>query len=300
MPSSRHVRMTRTAISPRFAMRTLLNTAPQWSGDKSPYPTAVLEGVSAGGGRSDGRWLVRRFAEVDSTNRYALDAARAGEPAGLVVVADHQTAGRGRLDRSWVAPPGSSLLVSVLLRPRGVVGDAYRAVMASSVALVDAITEIAGFAPQLKWPNDVTAAREHKLAGILAEQADDALVVGIGCNVNWDSVGFEAVADVGLMPATACNVEAGHPVDRDELLDAFLDALSIRLDAGETIVSEYRARLDTLGRRVRVQRPDGNLLGDAVDVDDDGALIVRDDQGRDHRIVAADVVHMRSERPRAG
>src|SRR3954452_22720658 len=105
MPSSRQVRMTRTAISPRLAMRTLLNTCPSGcSGDRSPYPTAV----SAPARTSErGPWRVEWFSTLDSTNRYAVAAARDGEPHGLVVVADEQTAGRGRLGRVWEAPPGS-------------------------------------------------------------------------------------------------------------------------------------------------------------------------------------------------
>src|SRR5438309_1072500 len=100
MPSSRHVRMTRTAISPRLATSTFANTEPRKAGSGTPYPTAVP------GERPT--WTIRRFDELDSTNRFALDRAREHEPEGLVVVADHQTAGRGRLGRSWEAPPGSS------------------------------------------------------------------------------------------------------------------------------------------------------------------------------------------------
>src|ERR1700733_2605067 len=129
MPSSRQVRMTRTAISPRLAMRTLLNTCPSGcSGDRSPYPTAVSAPARTS---ARGPWRVGCFPRLDSTNRHALDAARDGAAHGLVVVADEQTAGRGRLGRTWEAPPGSSLLVSVLLRR----GADPHAVMAAGVAL---------------------------------------------------------------------------------------------------------------------------------------------------------------------
>ena len=94
-------------------------------------------------------WTIRRFAELDSTNRYLLDEARRGAPEGVVAVADHQTAGRGRLDRAWEAPPGSSLLVSVLLRPSLAAEQAHRVVMAAALALADAVVEVAGFAPEL-------------------------------------------------------------------------------------------------------------------------------------------------------
>jgi BirA family biotin operon repressor/biotin-[acetyl-CoA-carboxylase] ligase len=111
-----------------------------------------------------GPWRVEWFTTLDSTNRRALDAARGGAADGLVVVADEQTAGRGRLGRTWEAPPGSSLLVSVLLRREG---DPGRAVMAAGVALAGAVEEVAGVGAGLKWPNDLVVG-EHKLAGLLA------------------------------------------------------------------------------------------------------------------------------------
>jgi BirA family biotin operon repressor/biotin-[acetyl-CoA-carboxylase] ligase len=232
-----------------------------------------------------GRWRVEWFARLDSTNRHALDAARAGAPDGLVVVADEQTAGRGRLGRTWEAPPGSSLLVSVLVRG---VDDPNRTVMAAGVALVGAVEHVAGIAPALKWPNDVVV-DDHKLAGMLAEADGDALVVGAGCNVNWESFPAELVAT-----ATACNVEAGHPVDRDALLDAFLDGFAHALAAGDGVTDSYRALLATIGRSVRVEHVGGDvLLGTAVDVTKSGALVVRDDSGAEHTVTAADVHHLR-------
>ncbi|HEY3671976.1 MAG TPA: biotin--[acetyl-CoA-carboxylase] ligase [Acidimicrobiia bacterium] len=238
-----------------------------------------------------GRWRVEWFSTLDSTNRHALDAARTGAPDGLVVVADEQTAGRGRLGRTWEAPPGSSLLVSVLLRRSG---DPARAaghvVMAAGVALAEAVEDVAGVDAGLKWPNDLVV-DDRKLAGLLAEADGDALVVGAGCNVNWEEFPEELVAT-----ATACNLEAGHLVDRDALLDAFLDRFATALGAGDAVVDEYRARLATLGRSVRVEHVhdrDRDLVGTAVGITDDGALVVRGEQGIDHPVVAADVHHLR-------
>ena len=234
-----------------------------------------------------GRWRVERFAELDSTNRYVLAAARAGAADGLVAVADVQTAGRGRLDRSWEAPAGSSLLVSVLVRGPDA---AVPVVMATAVALAQAVGDVAGIDAVLKWPNDVVVG-DRKLAGILAERDADALVVGAGCNVNWPSFPPELAAT-----ATACNQEAGREVDRDALLAAFLDRLDVALDAGADVVGEYRARLATRGRRVRVHPVRGDdLVGVATGVTDDGALVVRDDTGTDHLVITADVVHLRPE-----
>src|SRR6185437_4492198 len=149
MPSSRQVRMTRTAISPRFAMRTLRNNGfpSRRHGNRTPYPTAVPDSARTSHGRE--RWDVRRFAEIDSTNRYVLDEARQGAPAGLVAVADHQTAGRGRFDRRWEAPPGSSLLVSVLVRPAAPGDGSHQVVMAVALALAQAVDDVAGVTPEL-------------------------------------------------------------------------------------------------------------------------------------------------------
>jgi BirA family biotin operon repressor/biotin-[acetyl-CoA-carboxylase] ligase len=234
-----------------------------------------------------GRWQIRRFADIDSTNRYLLDEARGGAAGGLVAVADHQTAGRGRFDRRWEAPPGSSLLVSVLVRPVPRGDDSHRAVMATALALADAVEEEAGFSPGLKWPNDLVVG-DRKLAGLLAEHEGDALVIGAGCNVEWDSFPPELAGN-----ATACNLEAGHAVDRDRLLDRFLARLAVLLEELDRVPARYRARLVTLGRRVRVQRARDALEGDAVDVTDDGALVVRTDDGTDERVTAGDVVHLR-------
>jgi BirA family biotin operon repressor/biotin-[acetyl-CoA-carboxylase] ligase len=232
-----------------------------------------------------GRWRVEWFARLDSTNRHVLDAARAGAADGLVVVADEQTAGRGRLGRTWEAPPGSSLLVSVLVRGGD---DPNRTVMAAGVALARAVEHVVGIVPALKWPNDVVV-DDRKLAGVLAEADGDALVVGVGCNVNWESFPPELAAT-----ATACNLEAGRPVDRDALLDAFLDAFDHALADGGHLIGAYRGLLATLGRSVRVDHVGGDvLLGEAVGLTDAGALVVRDDAGTEHTVTAADVHHLR-------
>src|SRR5438093_6330551 len=154
-------------------------------------------------------WEVRRFAELDSTNRWLLDEARAGAGEGLAVVADHQTAGRGRLGRTWVAPPGSSLLVSVLFRPRSLEAG-HLLTTAVALAACDACGRVAGVAPDLKWPNDLLV-DDRKLGGILAEAEGPAVVVGLGLNVSSTSGAPET--------AVALREVAGHDVDRAALLD---------------------------------------------------------------------------------
>jgi BirA family biotin operon repressor/biotin-[acetyl-CoA-carboxylase] ligase len=233
-------------------------------------------------------WRVQRFAEIDSTNRYVLDEARNGAAGGLVAVADHQTAGRGRFDRRWEAPPGSSLLVSVLVRSVPTGEDVHRSVMAAALALAGAVEEVAAFAPGLKWPNDLVV-EDRKLAGILAEREGDALVVGAGCNVEWEEFPPELAG-----AATACNLESPLPsVDRDALLDAYLSRLADELDHPDTVVARYRERLTTLGRRVRVERARDELVGEAFDVTDDGALLVRLADASVEVVTVGDLVHLR-------
>ena len=241
-----------------------------------PAPTRISE---------LGRFRIHHFTEIDSTNRYLLEQARAAASDGLVAVADVQTAGRGRLERRWEAPPGSSMLVSVLLRSAP---DPGQVVMAAGVALAEAVERVAGVAAALKWPNDLVV-EDRKLAGLLAEREDDALVVGAGCNVNWESFPPELAAT-----ATACNLEAGRVVDRDALLLAYLELFAVLLDDGDATLDAYRARLATLGRRVLVEHVGGgSLVGVATAVADDGALVVRDATGTEHTIIAADVIHLR-------
>jgi BirA family biotin operon repressor/biotin-[acetyl-CoA-carboxylase] ligase len=210
-----------------------------------------------------------------------------------VVVADFQRAGRGRLGRTWQAAPGASLLVSVLLRPPARL--ATRVVVAAGLALSDAVERVAGVPAGLKWPNDLVVG-DRKLAGILAEAdmagAEPAVVVGLGCNVNWETLPADLAAT-----ATACNLEAGRPVDRDELLDAFLAALDTRLDAlaEPTLLADYRARLVTFGQRVRAETAGGVVTGTAVDVGGTGELVVETERGERVTIVAGDVVRLRPE-----
>ena len=217
----------------------------------------------------------------------------------MVAVADRQTAGRGRLDRTWEAPPGSALLVSVLLRPNLLPTHVHSTTMVGAVAASDACEEVAGFRPLLKWPNDVVVG-DRKLGGILAEaelEGDKvaAVVVGMGLNVNWDRPppGLEDIA-------IAASEVAGRPVDRDELLTHFLDRLeehySALVEPGgwRGTLLNYRRLSSTLGRQVRVELPGETFTGKAVEVTGEGHLLVEVGGGAVRRIPAGDVVHLRS------
>ena len=234
---------------------------------------------------------MRRFEEVDSTNRLALELARAGEPEGLVLVADHQTAGRGRLGRTWVAPPGSSLLTSILLRPGPSLPPerAHLVVAAVALSAADAIEAATGVRPGLKWPNDLVV-DDRKLAGVLAERDGSAIVVGIGINVNWPE---ELPADLAAIATSANRLGRGGQVDRDQLLATMLERLADRYRDWTRVASEYRRGCSTLGRSVRVELSDETFTGTAADVSDDGHLLV--DVGMCLRTVTAgDVVHLRA------
>ena len=243
-----------------------------------------------------GEWRVQWLDEVDSTNTRARDQARRGAEEGLVVVADHQTAGRGRLDRRWESPPGTNLLASVLLRPGCDATDVHLCTGAVALAAADACREVAGVAPVLKWPNDLLV-DGRKLAGVLAEgefsgETLVAVIVGIGVNVAWpgpEEAGGVCLDDVGT---------AAQPVDRQVLLERLLGALAGRrplLDDASgrgTLADEIRRRCATLGQAVRVVLPGEEFTGLASGIDDEGRLVVETVSGP-RLVTAGDVVHLR-------
>jgi BirA family biotin operon repressor/biotin-[acetyl-CoA-carboxylase] ligase len=242
-----------------------------------------------------GEWQVRRFEEIDSTNSYLLERARQGDPEGLVAVADHQTAGRGRLERRWESPPGANVLASVLLRPDCNADDLHLCTGALGLSALDACAEVAGVEAQLKWPNDLLVGTA-KLAGILAEAefsaGPPAVVAGIGLNVAWPGppgAGGTCLNDLS---------EGKSPLDRNLLLEHLLAALASRrplLDeaAGRRqLADEVRARCATLGQEVLVVLPAEEFSGRAVAIDDAGRLLVNTGVGQ-RAVTAGDVVHLR-------
>jgi BirA family transcriptional regulator, biotin operon repressor / biotin---[acetyl-CoA-carboxylase] ligase len=239
---------------------------------------------------------VRFFDQIGSTNSELMAEARLGGSEGMVAVTDSQTAGRGRLGRMWSARPGTSLLVSVLLRPQMSVNRLGLVVMTAALAAADGVARVAGFRPGLKWPNDLVVA-DRKLAGVLAESApgggDVPVVVGIGLNVSAGAFPPELAG-----AATTCEDEAGRPVDRAELLVAFLEALETRyaglFSAGgsEQALADYRADSATLGRRVRVELANGAVEGLASQIAWNGQLVVVDDDGGHVAVHSGDVVHL--------
>lgn len=242
-------------------------------------------------------WTAVQLVTVTgSTNADVAAAARAGAAEGLVVVAEEQRAGKGRLDRSWTSPPRAGLTFSMLFRPP--VEPARWPLLsllvaaAASYACLDR-TEVA---VRLKWPNDLVVS-DRKLAGVLAEVAGGAVVVGVGLNVSTRR------DELPRTDATSLELERGDgsdPVDRSPLLLAILRAVGTAYQKWvregcppEVVLGPYRALSSTLGREVRAELPGGGVLeGVALDVGDAGQLIVDNGDGR-HELAAGDILHLR-------
>ena len=234
-------------------------------------------------------FALRRVARTRSTQDVVRAAARAGAAEGWTCVAGEQSAGRGRQERRWVAPPGTALLVSVLLRPAPAVLAGVP--FAAGLAVADAVEEVSGVRPGLKWPNDVLAPDGGKLAGVLVEvepraAGGVAAVVGIGLNLAVDE--FPA----GVRGASLHRL-AGRAIDADAALAALLRALGRRVrELGASgppgTLAAWRERAVGLGGPVLVDTPAGRVEGTAAGVDDDGALLMA--TGAEvHRLLAGDV-----------
>jgi BirA family biotin operon repressor/biotin-[acetyl-CoA-carboxylase] ligase len=234
---------------------------------------------------------IRLLDVTDSTNRVVSELAGAGSGEGIVVVADHQTSGRGRLERTWEDEPGSALLVSLLLRPAALPLERWHLVTAAvGLAAKDACARVAGVEAELKWPNDLLCCGD-KLAGVLAETAAGGVVVGMGLNVH------------SAPPGAAClDQAAGRRVGRADLLEAWLRRLDVLLDRWDDVARRYRQECATVGRAVLVEQNGQVISGTAEGIDAGGRLLVRPDPGHltgagpgTVALSAGDVVHLRPQ-----
>lgn len=238
----------------------------------------------------------RFFSQTASTNDDASAWLRDGAPAGAVVLADEQIQGRGRRGRSWLAAPGTSLLMSLILRP-----DIPRAQLpprrlplvnlAGAVALADVLTDL-GLLPGIKWPNDVLI-DEYKVAGVLAEAAwsgDElaGVILGMGINVLDGALPGETAEQ---FRATTLEAPLHYPPDRGDLLSRLLPRLDhwTPLMADHRLLAAWRGYNVTLGCRVTARAADHERIGLAEDIDENGALLLRLDDGQLHRLLAGDV-----------
>ena len=245
-----------------------------------------------------GRWQVVTVSETGSTNADLLAAIGSGAPDRAVLRTDHQTAGRGRLGRTWEAPPGTNLLVSVLFR--GVDEPVHRLTQMIGASCAIVLRRDFGIEAGLKWPNDVVVATSDgdvKIAGILAQASTSSatgkvdVVVGMGLNVGW-------APPPEIAPATSVRdalTDKTKLMPPHEVLLRILDTFD-ELDArgGDAAFAEYEGLLSTTGKRVRCELPDGaELVGRAVGVERDGRLRIVDECAVTHRVDTADVVHLR-------
>ncbi|MCW2705586.1 MAG: birA [Blastococcus sp.] len=233
--------------------------------------------------------------ETGSTNAALVAAAGEESPEGAVLVAEHQVAGRGRLDRVWTSPPRAGITVSFLLRPDVPAARRGWLPLLTGVALAEAVGEVTGVRASLKWPNDLLAGDGRKLAGILAESSGTAVVVGVGLNVATTAA---ELPDTG----TSLSRVLGATVDRGPVLLAFLRAVEKRYRRwtaalGDPVASglaqDYLGWSSTVGTEVVVSLPDGSTLeGTAQAVDWDGRLVVSTPRGT-VELASGDVRHVR-------
>jgi BirA family transcriptional regulator, biotin operon repressor / biotin---[acetyl-CoA-carboxylase] ligase len=242
-----------------------------------------------------GKRDIHRYVSTDSTNSRAKELAAEGAAEGVLVIAEEQARGRGRLDRPWVSPGGENIFVSLILRPSLPPQTASRMMLLTAVAAADALIAATGLKATVKWPNDVLVGG-RKIAGILLEMAVemdavDYIVVGIGINVNSAANRFPA--DI-RGKVTSVLTETGKPFSRVLLLARFLELLeqgynAVRESGFEPIITRWKALTDMLGKQATIRTIDGSYQGVITDMDHDGFLIIRDEQGAERRLVSGDI-----------
>jgi BirA family biotin operon repressor/biotin-[acetyl-CoA-carboxylase] ligase len=257
-------------------------------GDLSPERVRRMLAGSAFGAN------VVYLERIDSTNRLAKELASVGAPDGTVVMAETQTAGRGRMGRQWVSPGHLNLLFSVLLRPGCPPEDVFGLTMALAIGATEAIRQRCGLVVKIKWPNDLYVGRK-KLGGLLTELTLEGrsvayAVLGLGLNVNWSPRADKEI----LQPATSIIDEIGRRVSRGELLALILKRFEIHYQSFrsgdlEAILRSRNEHCLVLGREVLIMAPDGDVKGVAVRIDRDGALVIRQEGGMERRIVSGEV-----------
>ncbi len=244
------------------------------------------------------RWLGRTlhyFESLDSTNRKAYELASHGAKEGEIVIAESQTKGKGRLGRSWFSPPYVNLYLSIILRPQILPQQASLITLMAAVATANAIERASGITPSIKWPNDILI-RGRKVAGLLNEIQSETdrihfIILGIGVNLNADEEMFPK--ELRSM-ATSIKREKGGTISRRDFLSLLLQQLEewyalFQEKGNQPILEAWRERARIQGKPVRVTSFRETLSGVAIDIDSDGALLMRTDTGKERRVVAGDI-----------
>ena len=242
---------------------------------------------------------VEVHTSIGSTNDRARELLDVPGGEGRAVVTEQQTAGRGRRGRTWISPPGRNLMLSVAVRPQLAAADAWRLGLAAALAARSACAAVAPVA--LKWPNDVVSDDGAKVGGLLVETTIGgdrvtSAVIGIGINVNWPRAEMpQQIAG----DATSLSELAGVSIDRAELLAMLLDALDAELlavESGHSPLARYRQACATLGTEVGVETATGRVEGQAVEIDERGALVIEAAAGR-VALTSGEIVRVRSGAP---
>ncbi|MBM4257569.1 MAG: biotin--[acetyl-CoA-carboxylase] ligase [Deltaproteobacteria bacterium] len=230
--------------------------------------------------------VVHYWDEVDSTNAALVRMLRTGAEEGTVVIADRQTAGRGRVGKPWFSPPGVNLYLSVLMKPAIPIADAHFYTLIGSLAIVDALANY-DVSAQVKWPNDVIL-KDKKIAGVLSEIQIanghlDSLILGVGINVNISRNDMNQQYSDAASGATSLIEVLGRPVDRNVLAARILENLERRhfqflAHGKQSVVAEWRS-CSFLGRRVSINEGGIQVEGIAINLDDEGCLVVTLDDG---------------------
>jgi len=297
---SQRLKVTRTAVWKRVKhLRTLgyeikASTRSGYRLIRSPDLLTPSEIKPLLGTKQIGR-VIHYFQTIDSTNSKAYQLALGGAKEGELVISESQEKGRGRLGRHWFSPPFLNLYLSVILRPKIPPQQASLITLMAAVATADAIRKFTGLVPLIKWPNDILL-RDRKVAGLLNEIHSEMdrihfIILGIGVNLNVD--GKMLPKEVRTL-ATSLKKEMGQTISRKVFIRLLLQELegwyTIFLKEGATaILDAWRDRAQIKGRRVKVYSLGETLVGTAVDVDSDGALILETAEGERKRVVAGDV-----------
>jgi BirA family biotin operon repressor/biotin-[acetyl-CoA-carboxylase] ligase len=248
------------------------------------------------------RWLghtIHFYQQVNSTNGTALELAQQGVPEGTIVLAEQQLRGRGRGDRSWHSPPGVGIYCSIILRPKLLPSMGQLITLMTAVAVAKAVSVKTSLSPQIKWPNDILV-NQNKVGGILLEgkatpKSLEYAVIGIGINVNHTSADLPENL---LAEASSLRMELGETVERNELTAQLFFELEslyeiIQQEDSAIILEQWRSLSATLGQRVRVIQKDRVIEGVAVDVNEEGALLLRTEEDSLIEVHAGDVRHLR-------
>ena len=297
---SRRLKVSRTAVWKRMEQLRTLGyeiEASKRSGYRLIQSPDLLTPFEIKSGLTT-KWMgkkIHHFQTVDSTNSKAYQLALNGAEEGEVVLSESQEKGRGRLGRQWFSPPSLNLYLSIILRPTIPPHQAPLITLMAAVATADAIRKVSGLIPQIKWPNDILL-RGRKLAGLLNEIHSEMerihfVILGIGVNLNMDEKKFsKEIRSI----ATSLKIEMGETVSRKAFLQSLLLELekwhSIFLEEGSAVIlNAWRDRAEVKGRQVKVTSFGEAIVGTAIDVDSDGALILKTKDGIQRRVMAGDV-----------